>query len=153
MKKTITAVICAALCTAFISACGGTKTIDADTAASKLMSSGIFAEQLEEVNTSVAEKRLSLNSADVESCKAYAGTKAVVDEIAIIKAVSPDAAANVKAAIDKHLETQKKSYSSYRPDEVPKLDNAVVITEGSSVAFVVSKDSDRAKQIVKDCLK
>ena len=153
MNKRITAFVCAVVCAIGLTGCGGTKEIDINSTAQQLMSADIFDENLMEVKAATTEKRLNLSSEDIESCVSYAGTKAVVDEIVIVKAVSADAAANVKKAFDEHIATQKKSYSSYRPDEVPKLDSAVELAEGNYVVLVVSKDGEKEEKIVKDCMK
>lgn len=152
MKKILSVIISVFICTLVLAGCGGTN-FDADSAVKQLMSAGIFDETLTEVSSSVTQKRLSLSEEDIESCTSYAGTKAVVDEIVLVKVSSSDAAERVKTALDRHIETQKKSYSSYRPDEVPKLDSAVIVSEGGYVILVVSKDSGKAQSIVKGCLK
>lgn len=153
MKKIISFIISAVLCTAVFAGCGGGTEFDADAAVGQLMSAGIFAETLTEVKPEVTKKRLSLSEGDIESCTAYAGTKAVVDELVLVKASSPSAAETVESAFEKHIEAQKKSYSSYNPNEVPKLDSAVIVSESGYVILVVSADSDKAKSIIKDCLK
>ena len=153
MKKTISVIICTLLCLLSLSGCGSVKELDIDTASTQLMSAGIFDEDLTEVSNSVTEKRLALDAKNIEVCRSYAGTKAVVDEIVMIKAVSDEAAENVKASFDKHIQSQKNSYASYRPDEVPKLEDAVVMTSGSYAVMVVSKDASQAEKIVKDCFK
>lgn len=152
MKKILSVIISVFICALALAGCGSMG-FDTDSAVEQLMSAGIFDENLTEVSSSVTQKRLSLSEEDVESCTAYAGTKAVVDEIVLVKTSSAEASEKVKAAFDKHIETQKKSYSSYRPDEVPKLDSAVIVSEGGYVILVVSKDSGKAQSIVKGCLK
>lgn len=153
MRKIISAVICMLICLFCFTGCGTGSELDVDSASQQLMSAGIFDENLTEVSQSVTEKRLELNPEDIESCVAYAGTKAVVDEFVLIKAISGDVAENIKNSFNNHIETQKKSYESYRPDEVPKLESAVVMTSGNYAVLIVSGDSAKAQKIIKDCMK
>ena len=153
MRKIISSVICMLICLFCFTGCGTGGELDMNSAAQQLMSAGIFDETLTEVNQSVTEKRLELNTGDIESCIAYAGTKAVVDEFVLIKATSGDGAENIKNSFNNHIEKQKKSYESYRPDEVPKLESAVVMTSGNYAVLIVSGDSAKAQKIIKDCMK
>lgn len=143
MKKKILAVLSITMA-AVLAGCGA-KTIDVHELASSLASEGQFAEQLTEVSSDITEKRYGIEAADVEECAAYAGTKAVVDEVAVFKAANVE---NVKEQAQKHIETQKDSYSSYRPDEVPKLDDSVVTVSGDYVIVCISEDSSAAKSII-----
>lgn len=101
------------------------------------------------VDDKIAKKRLSLEDADVSQMVYHAGTKAVVDEVIIVKSPNADSAKKVKAAFDKHLKSQKDGYSSYGPDQVPKLDKAICKTSGNYAILVVAKDDAKAQEIVK----
>lgn len=143
MKKKILAVL--SITMAVVLASCGAKTIDVNKLASSLASEGKFAEQLTEVSSDITEKRYGIEANDVEECAAYAGTKAVVDEVAVFKASNVE---NVKEQVEQHIDAQKESYSSYRPDEVPKLDDCVVTVSGDYVIVCVSEDSTAAKSII-----
>lgn len=149
MKKVIITILSLALA-AVIAGCGTKTAIDVNELASRLASEGIFAEQLTEVSADVTEKRYGIDSADVEECAAYAGTAAVVDEVAVFKAVNAD---NVKEQAQHHLDTQRDSYSSYRPDEVPKLDDSIITVIGDYVIVCVSEDSSVAKNVIAEFTK
>ena len=148
MKK-ITLTILSLLTAAALTSCGA-KAINVNELASALASEGKFAEQLTEVSADITEKRYGLEDADVEECAAYAGTKAVVDEVAVFKAANVE---NVKEQVEQHIDAQKDSYSSYRPDEVPKLDDCVVTVSGDYVIVCVSEDSSAAKSIIEQYTK
>lgn len=153
MKKKILTLLCAVMCLMCIVGCGTIKEIDLNSLCGEIMSANIFDEDLTQVKTSVTLKRLSIQETDVEECIAYAGTKAVVDEVVLVKATSPEAAQNVVASLDKHIALQQKSYASYRSEEVPKLDSAVSVSEGNYVMLVVSNDSAKAEEIVNSYIK
>lgn len=134
-------------------ACGSVKELDASTAASQLMSAGIFTENLSEVKQSVAQKRISASEDSIAECTAYSGTRAVVDEIMIIKATSADAAEAVEDAFLSHIEAQKEVYADYNADEMPKLEDAFTAVYGDYAVMVISNDSAKAQDIIKQNLK
>lgn len=70
------------------------------------------------------------------------------DEIAVMKCTDSAAAAAVKSALEKRLESQTELYSTYTPDEMYKLENAKIYTAGNYAVFLAVSDNDRAKEIV-----
>lgn len=132
-----------------LSGCGNTD-VDINALSQELKGSGIFAEDLSDVSQNIACKRIGVNSDDVTECAAAAGTKAVVDEIVIVKSTN---SSGVEESMKKHIEKQKDSYASYRPEEVPKLEEYVLMTSGEYNVLVVSEDSKKAKEIVRKYIK
>ena len=76
-----------------------------------------------------------------------------MDEIVIIKAVSSQAAENVEKSFLNHIDAQKKVYADYNADEMPKLEDAFTAVYGDYAVMVVSKDSAKAQEIIKQNLK
>ena len=145
MKK-ITAIISALVLSIMcLSGCGGSE-IDMTEAANSLLTGVTFAEELQPTSENISLRRLGLNEADVESCIAYASTNAVVDEFAIVKATNPE---GVESSIDSQIQT----YQSYAPDEVAKLNNAIVQVSGDYVIYVVSSDNTAAQSVVDSIVK
>lgn len=144
------AALFSALCAAALASCGAdVAEIDLGALSSELLEAGIFSEELSGVSQSIAEKRLGLDSSLIAECVAASGTKAVVDEFALIRLSSPDAKDSVEKGIAEHIASQKSNYSSYKPDEVPKLEDYVLVSSGDYEIFVVSGDSSAAEEIIK----
>lgn len=114
--------------------------------ATKIASEGSFSEELSEVSDNITIKRFDMDDELVVDCAGYAGTKAVVDEVAVFKTSDTE---KVREKIDEYIENQIKSYISYKPDEVSKLDDAYVAEVGEYVVYCVG-DIDTAKRIVKE---
>ena len=152
MKKTLISLICAAMC-ALCASCGTAKALDLSSAVSALISAEIFDENLSEVTQSVMQKRIAVSEDDIAECTAYSGTRAVVDEIIIIKATSADAAEKIENAFINHINAQKQVYSDYSADEMPKLEDAFTAVYGDYAVMVVSNDSAKAQEIIKQNLK
>ena len=144
MKKILTGILAFILSVMCLTGCGG-KEIDINTASNTILSGVTFAEDLQPASENIALKRLGVNAADVESSVAYVSTNAVVDEFAIIKSANTE---NVEAAIRAHIDSQSATYASYAPDEVAKLDGAIVKVVGDCVIYVVSSDNAAAQNVV-----
>lgn len=140
MKKILSVILLSL--TFIISACSGTE-IDINTAADTLVSELEFSEELAEISASVQMKRYGLDKETVIDAKGYAGTKAVVDEVVVFKCNDTEAVMN---AANEHIELQIKNYTSYAPNEVHKLNDAVIETVGDCVIVCVSNtDSNEVK--------
>lgn len=78
---------------------------------------------------------------------ALCGSGALPDEIAVIKCNSPDAANNAKAALSSHLDKQKELFATYTPDEMYKLEGAVIFTKGNYAVYIALSDNGKAKSV------
>ncbi len=91
----------------------------------------------------------SLDTATVEDAAfALCGSGALPDEIAVIKCKTADDAKNAETALKSKLEKQKDLFSTYTPDEMYKLEGAVIFTKGNYAVFIALADNDKAKSIV-----
>ncbi|MDE6579615.1 MAG: DUF4358 domain-containing protein [Ruminiclostridium sp.] len=91
----------------------------------------------------------SLDTATVEDAAfALCGSGALPDEIAVIKCKSAEDAKNAETALKSKLEKQKELFSTYTPDEMYKLEGAVIFTKGNYAVFIALSDNDKAKSIV-----
>ena len=51
-------------------------------------------------------------------------------------------------ALEDYLQSQIDSNQNYRPDEIPKLENALVEARGNRVVLVVASDMEKAKELL-----
>lgn len=86
-----------------------------------------------------------------------AGAKAVVympgvtcaDEVAVF--TGADSAALEKCIKD-HVAEQRAGFADYMPEQVPKIDSAVIVSKNGAVALVISNDAAAAKTAVEKVL-
>ena len=76
------------------------------------------------------------------------GSGAYPDELAAFKFNSYDFAVEGAKAVQKRLDNQLALYTDYTPDEVYKLNDAVLITRDKWVIFAACSDNSRAKEII-----
>ena len=158
MKKQLTALALSALLfAAAASGCNQTETNtsaqqDPDPAAlaSALLEGGSFDDQLAETDQQAAMAVLGLDPEQVDQCTAYMGTGATPEEVAVIRATDASAAKEVAQDLDAHLQQLESDYASYAPDEVPKIQKAVVEVKGRTVVLCVSADSQQAEKLLED---
>ena len=67
---------------------------------------------------------------------------------ALVKATSEDAAKEILSAFEQRVILQSESYADYMPDEVPKLEDAVVRREGVYVLLCVAEDADGGVEVM-----
>ncbi len=70
----------------------------------------------------------------------YMGSQATAEEIALFKFANAEDASAGKATLEDHLEKQKQDYANYIPEEVARIEKAVLRQEGNYVLLCVSYD-------------
>ena len=116
--------------------------------ADKLHSEITYVDSLNELSPEMIEKIYGISADKYTSGKVYVGGVSTAEEIACFDAADEAAAAAIKTACDERIAAQIKSVESYNPDELPKLQNPVLVTRGNSVFMCLSNDNDKAKEII-----
>ncbi|MBQ2581557.1 MAG: DUF4358 domain-containing protein [Ruminococcus sp.] len=69
-------------------------------------------------------------------------------EIDCFEANDENAAKEIETALKARIESQKKAFESYVPAEMDKLNNPVLVVDGSYVFMCLSNNNDKAKEIL-----
>lgn len=137
-----------------LSACGGGNeeavAFDPAVTAQSLLDSGAFSDALEEVNTSVAATLYGVDEADIADGAVYMSLSAGAEEIAVLVLSDADAAAAAMEGLEAHVADQRAALESYQPDEVSKLDGAILQQKGNSVLLAVCADPEAAKAVLEE---
>lgn len=143
-------ILLACMAVLLFAGCSSTETTweNIDETAQALLQSGEFEDELTAAEESVALDYYGIDQSKVENCVFYVGTGATAEEIAIFEATDQEAAKELVELAKKRVEEQTESFRSYNPDELTKLENAVIETRGTKVAVCISGDSDKAKEIL-----
>ena len=135
-----------------LSACGGGNeeavAFDPAVTAQSLLDSGAFSDALEEVGTSVAATLYGVDEADIADGAVYMSLSAGAEEIAVLVLSDADAAAAAMEGLEAHVADQRAALESYQPDEVSKLDGAILQQKGNSVLLAVCADPAAAKAVL-----
>ena len=135
-----------------LSACGGGNeeavAFDPAVTAQSLLDSGAFSDALEEVDTSVAATLYGVDEADITDGTVYMSLSAGAEEIAVLVLADADAAAAAIEGLEAHVADQRSALENYQPDEVSKLDGAILQQKGNSVLLAVCADPAAAKAVL-----
>lgn len=135
-----------------LSACGSEKAVtevDFTALSGELLDSGIYNDLMSPLDKDIAAMLYSVDAGCISECVLYCGTGATGEEIALFKAADSESAAAIAAAAQQRKSDQIESFKNYVPSEVPKIEKAVIKTNGQFVAYIVSCDADKAAEILK----
>ena len=151
MKKLIAVILALALALA-LAGCGSeAKEVDIDALAAELVGAASFGEPMNALDSAVA---LGLYGApEGTAVAAYAGTGATAEEVAVFDCGSAGAAESLAEALTARNETRISQYADYNPAEVPKLEDAVILTGGQYAVLIVASDPSAAESIAADAIK
>jgi hypothetical protein len=124
--------------------CGGDKGLeDADSIVSGLLTSTAFSEELEELDSAIGCEYYGLSANDFEDARFYFPPLSLkAEELVYLKANDDAAYTKAKKAASARIEYQKMAMSDYLPAEVPKLDEAVILTDDKAFVVVVVVAND-----------
>lgn len=146
MKKLWSLILAAALVLS-LSACGGEKKAfdPKETTAALLDATGVFSEELERLDTIVALAQYGLGGYLEVEVAAYRSTGATAEEVAVVHFASQADAEAYEAWAESYLDTQRKVNRDYRPQEMPKLEDAVARRRGETFLILVCADYEAAQ--------
>ena len=82
--------------------------------------------------------------------KMYTGSGYYADRVALITVSNPDDLQKVNDSVEEHIAQLRHQFANYIPEEVNKIDHAVIWSQDVYVLMCVAKDFDLAKKIVND---
>lgn len=107
-----------------------------------------YVDQLNPISPEMVEKVYGIAQDKYTSGKVYVGGMSTAEEIACFDAADEAAAADIKAALEKRIASQIEAVEGYNPNELPKLNDPVLVQNGNSVYMCLSNDNAKAKEII-----
>ena len=151
MKKLIPLLL--ALCCLMLCACTSKPKEKAplpepEALAGELLASGAFSEDLTLAEDDVGRFLYALESLDAPGLRFYFSSGAVAEEIAILPCADEANAQTAFSECSGRLENLIKLFTEYKPEEVPKLEKALVLRSGNTVVFCVAADAEKVKAVL-----
>lgn len=88
---------------------------------------------------------------NIESCAAYMSSGATPEQIVVLRADDEQTAQQIAGSLeDSYLSWLKDSFADYAPAEVPKIENAQLMTKGRTVALCICPDSEAAQKLLEE---
>lgn len=133
-----------------LAACGGDSAQSYDPAATAqaLLDSTAFSDALDSLDKDTAAALYGIDPATITDCAVYTSLSAGAEEIAVLVMANETSATAAMDGLEKRVADQKAALESYQPDEVAKLDSAILEQRGSSVLLAVCADADAARAAI-----
>ncbi len=141
MKKFLS-VVCFITLILSLAACGGEKKESFDPAGDAkvlLDAAGVFGEALTEIDRATACALYGIEESSVTGSAVYGSTSSA-EELAIFTFSEEDAAQAAAEQLGLRVEDRQDELRDYLPNELPKLEKAVIEVRGASVLLVVAAD-------------
>ncbi len=156
MKKLLIILASLVLITS-LTACGNSeaadeKSFDAVAVADSIVEGEYFIDDLQPIEDNVVADIYGIDFETVESSKVYFGTNATPEEVAVFTAVDEASAAAIKDLVLQRVSDQITAFRDYMPDQVIKLENAIVLTSENNVILCVADDNDAALTAINSIL-
>lgn len=124
--------------------------------AQMLADAGVFSEELEELDADVAFALYhlgdyGLDRADLTDAAVLRSAGATCEECAVLRFEVDSWKEKTSQAVDaleEYLDGQINANENYRPDEIPKLEQALLEARGDRVILVVADDAEQAKTLL-----
>ena len=151
MIKRIAAAGAAALCVV-AAGCSKQLILEPADALAQLKDEITFTDQMTDMDSENTCRFYDIDTGMVADSVSYVGSGATAESMAVFEAVDADAAGSIADALQSFTDGWIDGYSDYKPEEVHKLESAVLEQNGVYVVFCVSADNTTAKTAVQDLL-
>ena len=134
-----------------LSACGADGKAYTTADAQALIDAGAFDGEMEQVDSYTVALLYGLEENAVIDCASYIAinSSASADEVTVLVLRDEAAAKTAEEACKKRVESQIESYQTYGPDQVPRLEEAVISRRENTVLLTVG-NPDRLPQALKN---
>ncbi len=116
--------------------------------AAELLATGGFAEELTLTENDVGCFLYGLQESDAPGMRYYFSSGAVADEIAVLPCADEAALQKVLSECANRLDLQNQLFTVYKPEELPKLKDALVLQRGNTVVLCVATDYDKVRAVL-----
>lgn len=151
MKKMLICVLVLSLAIVFVGCNGDDKkewTSFTEPLGTSLVEEVPFDDEMVAIDMNLISTMYGIDNTNLVDYKVYMASGGTADEIAIFFAKDEEKAAELKEVVNTRVQDQIKVMENYLPDEVSKLENALIYSEGPYVVLCVSGDTEKAKEIV-----
>ena len=140
------------LCVLMLFGCGSSTSAgeSASAQAEKIVSELNLTDKMDKVEDRIIKGLFFFEEGTLKDSSVYIANDKSADIVAVFE--SEDTAA-VKERVNTYLATAKEQMQNYYPDEVFKIDNAIVEEAGDKVVLIVTGDIENAKKVAESVLK
>ncbi len=128
----------------------GNKSVDftVNDIASELLNTVDFEDTLDSIDSDMIPLAYDIDKSYLIDYVAYSGTGATAEEICVFNVHNIEEQMKIYDILLERIEKKRYSYSNYMPNEVSKIDNAVLIAKNNFVVLCISNDDLKARQVI-----
>lgn len=157
IKKAIAALLTATLLVTMLAGCQSSSVLDFNELYTSLANANLFeGSNMTKMGQQALDNFYYIDEADLKDGNYliyFAETSTgKADEVAMFEASDESKVVTIQSLIQDRINDLKIRFESYAPDEMPKLENAVVKTKGNYVVMVICQDYEKAAKIVDEAL-
>ena len=153
MRRRIAFIVGTILAFCLFAGCASGTAVDVKTLAQQIANDVSFDEPLTELDPESAERVFRVEADEVAAVGAWVGSGATVDEVCVWDANDNDDAEDIEEVLAARVASRTEDYQDYKPDEVPKLEQAVLVRNGKYVALCVGPDAAAARSLIEAAFK
>ncbi len=148
MKKiTLAAAVLAVL--GMLAGCGGKKAdFDVEALGNDLSTKITYADTLAPMDIDTAGMFLNLSGLNITKAAIYEGSGGTAEEIVVLELASEEDASKAEEVLKTRVSEQIESFTDYVPEELTKLNAAVIKVSGKYAVLSVSDTPDDARKII-----
>ena len=148
MKKSAIMTVLAAVCL-IMAGCGKKNAdFDVDSLANDLATKITYADTLTAMDLDTAKMFLNLSDVNVTKAALYEGSGGTAEEIIVMECATDDDAKKAEQVLKTRVDEQIESFTDYVPEELTKLNAAVIKVNGKYAVLSVSDTPDEARKII-----
>lgn len=154
-KPFILSLLCIlAISTCLITACGTSNTesaktsLDSDAICKEIIEAGAFADTLNIIDSSYSDMTIGINTDSFTNAVIYTGSGATAEELSIIQVAEAKNTDYIISKLQTHIANQANAYGGYKPEEVDKINNAIIKKTDCYVILCVASDNAKALDII-----
>lgn len=95
---------------------------------------------------------LLMNVTGYTEAAGYSAVGTMPDMIAVFRTADAAAAESIKSAMQTYVDEMAREYERYAPEQVPKLEDAIVMSSGSYAVLCVTPDVKTAQSVIDEVL-
>lgn len=153
MKKRIWTLLAALVCIFALTGCKKEETKEVTVDPTQLvtdLSATVTSSTLSAVSTEVrSDTYMTLDAAQIDNITASLNSGTGACEIAVITCKDASYAEKATEQLQSYLDSRADLFAGYAPDEVPKIEEALIKSAGNYVVLCVTDDTAAAEEVLK----
>ncbi|HOO28173.1 MAG TPA: DUF4358 domain-containing protein [Lachnospiraceae bacterium] len=122
--------------------------IDVIEVANELLEGIPYQDALTAIDFDTADMIFNFSDVTIVNGAIFESSGATAEEIVVLECASAEDAKAAKTALETRVSEQEESFEDYVPEELVKLNEAVIVTSGKYAILSVSNEPDEAEKII-----